>query len=100
MPMIATSSDGPDYPVHACPKCGAEQLDMDGFGLLACPTCGLCTHSSATSNAAREMVCDACGAVVGKARSLDGRVRRTIEAGGGIGGEFVPADGLCDGAGI
>ena len=38
-----------------CPKCGAEQEDCDGFGVLFCPECGYCTHSSITNNK-----CDLC----------------------------------------
>ena len=61
-----------DYPTVTCPKCGREQVDMDGFGFLACipfnipvsiaekhgviPCCGYCTHPSITDG-----VCGICG---------------------------------------
>ena len=51
-----------DYPVVKCPKCGKEQVDMDGFGFLACiPGCGYCKHPSASGN---PPVCGICGEAV------------------------------------
>jgi hypothetical protein len=36
------------YPMVECPKCHKEQVDMDGFGFIACiPGCGYCKHVSA-----------------------------------------------------
>ncbi len=35
-----------ETPTAACPKCGAEQEDHDGFGVLRCEKCGYCTHAS------------------------------------------------------
>jgi len=38
-----------DIPWVQCPKCGALQPDLDGFGFLACiPGCGYCTHPCAS----------------------------------------------------
>jgi len=69
MPAIATSN--PDDEVRiSCPKCGAEQLDLDGFGLVACPECGFCTHPSADSDAHGRMVCGICKKVVGQVRGF------------------------------
>jgi hypothetical protein len=31
-------------PQSECPKCGAEQDDFDGFGVLHCGVCGYCKH--------------------------------------------------------
>jgi ssDNA-binding Zn-finger/Zn-ribbon topoisomerase 1 len=39
-----------------CPKCGAEQQDLDGFGVLHCPKCGYCSHASVTGD-----ICGLCG---------------------------------------
>lgn len=39
-----------------CPKCGAVQQDLDGFGVPHCERCGYCTHASVTAG-----VCDLCG---------------------------------------
>jgi hypothetical protein len=62
-----------DYPIHACPACGVEQVDMDGFGFIAClpagfkpgdsfgQCCGFCTHASASGN---PMKCDFCGTLI------------------------------------
>ena len=40
----------------ACPECGAEQEDLDGFGVLFCPACGFCTHVSVSG-----FICGLCG---------------------------------------
>ena len=45
-----------DYPTMACPMCGAEAPDLDGFGVLACAECGYCTHASVTGD-----ICGLCG---------------------------------------
>ena len=51
------------YPTVTCPKCQSVQIDMDGFGFLACiPGCGYCTHPSLTDD-----VCGICGETVEKA---------------------------------
>jgi ribosomal protein L37AE/L43A len=59
------------YPMIHCPRCGREQVDMDGFGFVAClpdnyvhgasrgPHCGYCTHPSRSGSPWR---CDLCGA--------------------------------------
>lgn len=39
-----------------CPRCGAEQEDFDGFGVVHCEDCGYCTHPAATDN-----ICEICG---------------------------------------
>ena len=46
----------PNYAI--CPKCDAEQIDEDGFGVLYCGACGYCTHASVDGG-----VCSLCGAV-------------------------------------
>jgi hypothetical protein len=51
-----SSSDAP--PMSDCPNCGQSQIDMDGFGVLRCESCGYCAHPSRTGN-----VCDICGDV-------------------------------------
>lgn len=45
-----------DFDKVTCPVCGAEQVDMDGFGFLDCPHCLYCTHASISND-----VCDGCG---------------------------------------
>ena len=44
------------YPTIACPKCGDETGDMDGFGFIACTECGACIHPSRDGT-----VCGICG---------------------------------------
>jgi ribosomal protein L37AE/L43A len=39
-------SEMADRLMIACPQCGTEQEDLDGFGFLYCDRCGYCTHSS------------------------------------------------------
>lgn len=39
-----------DWIEMSCPECGKIQKDYDGFGVLYCPSCGYCTHSSITGN--------------------------------------------------
>jgi methionyl-tRNA synthetase len=48
-----------DQVIIACPRCGVEQADFDGFGVVNCEACGYCTHPSAYGG-----VCEICGAVV------------------------------------
>ncbi len=45
----------------ACPKCGAEQQDLDGFGVLYCPACRYCQHPSGTLIRGGGWVCNLCG---------------------------------------
>lgn len=45
-----------DFDKVACPVCGTEQTDMDGFGFLDCSHCLYCTHASISDG-----VCDGCG---------------------------------------
>lgn len=60
----------PEVPTMMCPKCGVEESDYDGFGVLfhtkqAYPEtgCGFCSHPSRTGNGNGSMVCDTCGDV-------------------------------------
>lgn len=39
-----------------CPRCGTEQVDLDGFGFINCERCHYCTHPSFTGER-----CDVCG---------------------------------------
>ena len=50
--------EGYDRIMIACPQCGAEQEDFDGFGVIHCEACGYCVHPSVTDG-----VCGICGAV-------------------------------------
>jgi hypothetical protein len=50
------SNSEDDWPQVECPRCGAEQEDMDGFGVIYCESCGYCRHASATGGK-----CDICG---------------------------------------
>lgn len=52
--------------IVVCPKCGAEQEDLDGFGVLFCPACRYCTHASVTGN-----VCGFCKAYLGEESTGD-----------------------------
>lgn len=58
-----------DYDTIACPKCGDEQKDMDGFGFIACvnPECGHCKHVAASRKADGKWYCDICGAPLNRA---------------------------------
>ncbi len=38
----------PEQPKMSCPKCNAVYDDYDGFGVLYCPSCGYCQHTSVT----------------------------------------------------
>lgn len=42
-------------PIVTCPRCGAEQADLDGFGVIHCESCGFCCHPSITGG-----TCDLC----------------------------------------
>lgn len=43
-------------PLLACPACGVETPDFDGFGVLFCDRCGYCRHPAITGDR-----CDLCG---------------------------------------
>ncbi len=49
-------------PVHKCPKCGAQAVDYDGMGLVACPRDPLCycAHPSSTQAPGHPAECDIC----------------------------------------
>ena len=47
----------------SCPKCGAEQEDCDGFGVLYCQNCKYCTHSSQDGDGKGNWECGLCGRV-------------------------------------
>lgn len=70
--LAAMSASGPmndETDMIECPKCGAEQEDFDGFGVLYCEKCGYCTHASVDGN-----VCGLCKKTmpeVSNARRLD-----------------------------
>ena len=49
-----------DYPTSECPKCGAAQTDLDGFGVVRCDKCGYCAHPSETGIPGG-WKCDICG---------------------------------------
>lgn len=44
-------------PTATCPRCKAEVVDMDGFGVLIHDDCGYCSHPSITGD-----TCDSCNA--------------------------------------
>lgn len=79
----------------ACPQCGAEQEDFDGFGVLACSACGYCTHPSRTGD-----ICGLCGKRVSTCERCQGRGSiQGMEV--GFGGVDQGAEcGDCEGAGI
>ena len=78
-----------------CPKCGADQQDLDGFGVLFCAACGFCKHASITDD-----ICGFCGKKVTTCQRCDGSgAIRGMEA--GFGGVDQGAEcGDCEGAGI
>lgn len=54
-----------EYPIVECPRCGAKQEDMDGFGFVYCDHCGHCTHPVATyCDESEPWFCELCGAAV------------------------------------
>jgi hypothetical protein len=55
----STASTDEGYPINECPKCGEQQQDFDGFGVLFCHGCGHCEHPSIAGD-----VCGLCGKVV------------------------------------
>lgn len=54
-PIVATEFDPDEAIMIACPQCGTEQQDFDGFGVVHCEACGYCVHPSSTGG-----VCDIC----------------------------------------
>lgn len=57
--LRSTGSQEPtadDYPLLVCPKCGVSDNDFDGFGFIACESCGYCTHPSRDGG-----TCSICG---------------------------------------
>ena len=53
------SGKGFEPEISACPRCGREQEDFDGFGVIHCRACGYCKHPSAYDGK-----CDICGEAV------------------------------------
>lgn len=49
-------NDHAGNPTARCPKCGHEQVDLDGFGVLHCDACRYCAHPMRTDG-----VCQICG---------------------------------------
>lgn len=47
-------------PMMSCPRCGKEQPDFDGIGVIFCEVCRFCRHLSRGFPAA-EGVCNYCG---------------------------------------
>lgn len=45
-----------EVPTAECPKCHAEQADLDGFGVLYCEACGYCLHPAVADGK-----CELCG---------------------------------------
>ncbi len=52
-----------DAVIVVCPKCGAEQEDLDGFGVMYCPACKYCEHPSSDGDGHGNWVCGICGLV-------------------------------------
>lgn len=50
-----------DLETSTCPKCGQEQPDHDGFGVVHCEACGYCQHPYATGE---PLTCGICGKVI------------------------------------
>lgn len=69
-PFVGFVPGGPVQPTMACPKCGVELPDFDGFGVLAHvgshvgwpDGCGYCTHPARDYDSALQgWVCGICG---------------------------------------
>ena len=56
IPDLPPSTEGIDYTIAICPKCGDEVQDFDGFGVLCHNACGYCRHPSIIDGQ-----CCACG---------------------------------------
>jgi rubredoxin len=60
-----TTIDDDSMPTMVCPRCGAEETDFDGFGMLAHTKpafpngCGYCSHPSIDDG-----VCGICGETI------------------------------------
>lgn len=57
-----------EQPTMACPRCGTEMPDFDGFGCLfhLAPdpgACGWCSHPARSGRPDGSWVCDLCGDV-------------------------------------
>jgi len=78
-----------------CPKCGADQEDLDGFGVVFCVACGYCQHLSRDND-----ICGICKKRVTTCQRCGGSgAIRGIEA--GFGGVDQGAEcGDCYGVGI
>ena len=63
-----------DMPTMTCPRCGAEESDFDGLGMIAHVApgfpngCGYCTHPSRDKGPAG-WVCGICGDVRPESRT-------------------------------
>lgn len=75
-----------------CPKCGAAQEDLDGFGVVACSACGYCTHPSRDN--------DICGICKKKITSCQACGGRGFIAEGHAGMDDGAECGACEGSGI
>jgi hypothetical protein len=62
--MIDPLGDDATPIIVACPSCGAEQEDHDGFGVLYCAACGFCEHASQDADSEGRSICTFCWQVV------------------------------------
>jgi hypothetical protein len=58
LPIPAAQAHEEAQPMVACPKCGREYQDFDGFGVVFCESCGYCRHFSRDNGK-----CNYCGNV-------------------------------------
>ena len=49
--------------IIVCPRCGADQEDYDGIGVMWCENCLYCAHPSRHGDGNGGWVCDLCGIV-------------------------------------